>query len=411
MTKKLKRLKLEIERFRRVRLRRHVRRAQRVGRRPFVAVPLITFGVLIILSVIILLLLNRYDHPVNNAYVVIVSHDHTQQTVPSREPTVGTLLAKLNIRLNPGDVVEPSPTTHINQDKFRINVYRAHPVEIVDGDQHSFTFSAATTPRAIVKQANISAYPEDELTMAPVDNFIGQQAIGKVVTIKRSVPISLILYGTPIVTRSHSDTVGEMLKEKNIVLRNGDTVQPAANTPITPNQQIFILHKGTQIVTANQPIPEPVQTISDPTLTVGTNAIRQEGSAGVLLITYELNTTTGAKTQLQSVQLQPPIPEIVAQGTAPRPESGSLSNWLSALRKCESGGNYADDTGNGYYGAYQFSLGTWQRLGLTGLPSNAAPSVQDQAIVENTNRSGGGLASQNPGCYHRTGISAFPPGS
>jgi len=201
-----------------------------------------------------------------------------------------------------------------------------------------------------------------------------------------------------------------MLAEKHIILRNGDTVDPAPSTPITPNQQIFILHKGTKIATSTQPIPAPVQTIDDPTLTVGTSAVRQQGAAGVLLITYQVDEKTGVQTPLQSVQLQPPVTEIIARGTAPVPASSNLSTWLAKLRGCESGGNYADNTGNGYYGAYQFSLGTWQRLGLGGLPSSAPPAVQDQAIVENTNRSGGGLASQNPGCYYKTGISAFPPG-
>ena len=49
------------------------------------------------------------------------------------------------------------------------------------------------------------------------------------------------------------------------------------------------------------------------------------------------------------------------------------------LRMCESSGNYATNTGNGYYGAYQFNLGTWQGLGYTGLPSSAPPAVQDEA--------------------------------
>jgi hypothetical protein len=52
--------------------------------------------------------------------------------------------------------------------------------------------------------------------------------------------------------------------------------------------------------------------------------------------------------------------------------------WLE-LRQCESSDNYADDTGNGYYGAYQFTLGSWEGLGYGGLPSQAPPAVQDQA--------------------------------
>ena len=393
-------------RYRRVRFPRHVRKFKLMSRHPYAGI-VGTFAVLLIATGIIVLVRNNFDKPKSSAYVVIVSHDGAHQTVPSREPTVGALIHKLRIRINPGDVIEPAQTTHINSDDFRVNIYRATPVAITDGTNQSRTFSAATTPRAIVQQSGITVYPEDLVTTAPSNQFTGGGAIAETVAIKRSVPISLIVYGAPTVSRSHSDTVGGMLKEKNIILRNGDTVQPTSETPITPNQQIFILHKGTEIVTATQSIPEPVQTISDSTLSAGTKAIRQQGSAGVLLITYQVDTKTGAKTQLQSVQIQPPVTQIVAVGTAP--VSGNLASWLSALRKCESGGNYQDNTGNGYYGAYQFSLGTWSRLGLSGLPSSSPPSVQDQAIVQNTNRSSGGIASQNPGCYYKTGISAYPP--
>ncbi|HZL07577.1 MAG TPA: ubiquitin-like domain-containing protein [Candidatus Dormibacteraeota bacterium] len=409
MRRKIEKLHLKFDRYRRVRLPRRIRKFKIMSRHPF-AVPFITVGVLLVLTAAGFLVFKWTVKPASNVYVVIISHDGVEQTVPSREPTVGTLLAKLHLTLGQGDVVEPSQATHINQDKFRINIYRAVPVEIVDGAQKTFTFSAATTPRAIAKQAGLNIYAEDQLTTAPTANFIGQQAIGETVTIKRSVPISLILYGTPTVTRSHSDTIGGMLAEKHIVLRNGDTVQPDASTPVTANQQIFILHKGTKIATSTQPIPAPVQTIDDASLTVGTTAVRQQGSPGVLLITYQVDEKTGAQIQLQSVQLQPPVTEIIARGTAPVPATSNLSTWLAKLRGCESGGNYADNTGNGYYGAYQFSVGTWNSLNTGYATANLAPpAVQDSAIVKNTNRSGAGLAGQNPGCYRSTGISAFPP--
>ncbi len=52
--------------------------------------------------------------------------------------------------------------------------------------------------------------------------------------------------------------------------------------------------------------------------------------------------------------------------------------WV-ALRNCESGGDYTANTGNGYYGAYQFAAATWWGLGFPGLPSSAPPTVQDHA--------------------------------
>jgi Transglycosylase-like domain len=47
------------------------------------------------------------------------------------------------------------------------------------------------------------------------------------------------------------------------------------------------------------------------------------------------------------------------------------------LRDCESAGNYHEDTGNGYYGAYQFSLATWHSMGGQGRPDEAGVAVQD----------------------------------
>ena len=50
---------------------------------------------------------------------------------------------------------------------------------------------------------------------------------------------------------------------------------------------------------------------------------------------------------------------------------------MARVRQRESGGNYAEITGNGFYGAYQFTIGTWESVGGTGLPSNASPAEQD----------------------------------
>lgn len=49
----------------------------------------------------------------------------------------------------------------------------------------------------------------------------------------------------------------------------------------------------------------------------------------------------------------------------------------ACIRNRESGGNYAEDSGNGYYGAYQFSASTWRSVGGSGLPSSASPAEQD----------------------------------
>ncbi|MCL5948588.1 MAG: transglycosylase family protein [Actinobacteria bacterium] len=84
--------------------------------------------------------------------------------------------------------------------------------------------------------------------------------------------------------------------------------------------------------------------------------------------------------------------------TEPAPPAGGA--W-AALRQCESGGNYSADTGNGYYGAYQFTLSTWYSLGETGLPSQAPPAVQDAAAKALQSRAGWG---QWPVCSQQLGL-------
>lgn len=55
---------------------------------------------------------------------------------------------------------------------------------------------------------------------------------------------------------------------------------------------------------------------------------------------------------------------------------------LEAIAACESGGNPSTNTGNGFYGKYQFDLGTWQSVGGTGLPSNASEAEQNMRAAK-----------------------------
>jgi hypothetical protein len=73
--------------------------------------------------------------------------------------------------------------------------------------------------------------------------------------------------------------------------------------------------------------------------------------------------------------------------------------WVK-LRRCEAGGDYRRNSGNGYYGAYQFAAATWRSLGYSGLPHEAPPAVQDAAARRLQLRSGWG---QWPACSRRIG--------
>ncbi|WIB00489.1 transglycosylase family protein [Curtobacterium sp. MCBA15_012] len=89
-------------------------------------------------------------------------------------------------------------------------------------------------------------------------------------------------------------------------------------------------------------------------------------------------------------------------GLAAAPANAASGSTWDALAQCESGGNWAINTGNGYYGGLQFNLRTWQANGGAGNPASASREAQI-AVAERV------LASQGwgawPACSAKLGLS------
>lgn len=84
---------------------------------------------------------------------------------------------------------------------------------------------------------------------------------------------------------------------------------------------------------------------------------------------------------------------------APQPVTGDV--WYR-LRLCESGNDYTKNTGNGFYGAYQFTISTWNSMGTGYSRADLAPPpVQDDAARRLQARSGWG---QWPHCSSQLGL-------
>ncbi len=88
-------------------------------------------------------------------------------------------------------------------------------------------------------------------------------------------------------------------------------------------------------------------------------------------------------------------------GLAAAPANAASGSTWDALAACESGGNWAINTGNGYYGGLQFTQGTWAANGGVGSPANASRETQI-AVAEHV------LGSQGwgawPACSAKLGL-------
>lgn len=293
-------------------------KARKLHKHPF-AVPVFTIVILSFATMVASIFLGGQTIQANDTFVVQLTLGGEKQSLPTRASTVEEFLAKTNVTLNEGDVVEPSKDTEIVEDNFRINVYRARPVTVFDGDKRIQVLSAATTPRSVAVQVGLEVFPEDKLVQEVSDNILKDQVIGEKIIIDRAMPVNLNLYGTPVTVRTHATTVEELLKEKNVTVANGDTVQPAPGTPLTPNMQVFVTRFGTQIAAVEEVVPMETQTIEDKSLSFGAVAVRQQGSPGKKMVTYQLELQNGkevGRRVIQEVRTTEPVKHIIARGQA-----------------------------------------------------------------------------------------------
>ena len=77
---------------------------------------------------------------------------------------------------------------------------------------------------------------------------------------------------------------------------------------------------------------------------------------------------------------------MTMDGTSATAQADSL-NW-DAVAQCESGGNWAINTGNGHFGGLQFKPATWSANGGVGSPA-AAPRREQIRVAENVLQSQG----------------------
>ena len=118
-----------------------------------------------------------------------------------------------------------------------------------------------------------------------------------------------------------------------------------------------------------------------------------------------LPTPATAPMEATLVGVPTPAPVVAAPAPAAPPVTYAGTSVWDDLAECESGGNWAINTGNGYYGGLQFSYATWQGYGggdFAEYPHQA--SREEQIIVAERLRAERGYAPW-PACSAELGLS------
>ncbi|HEY0964976.1 MAG TPA: G5 domain-containing protein [Candidatus Saccharimonadales bacterium] len=310
---------------------------------------------------------------------LVTIHDRgVEKSVITRETTLRNVFKEANIIIDPNDMVEPGLDETLEGDSYQVNVYRARPITVIDGNNKIRVMSAHQTPQQIAQHAGFVLHDEDITKMRLPDDPLADD-MNLQLTIDRATPVKLVLYGKSDTVYTQAATIEAFLIEKKIQLAKNDILTVKPTTPIESNMKIEIWRNGKQTITRDEAIDFAVQRIEDADKKVGYRKITTPGIKGKKKVTYEVVMKNGKelkRKKIQSVVLERAKKQVEVVGTKPNFD-GDFAAALAKLRACEGGYDSWNPAGP-YYGAYQFDQGTW--YGVTDAPyGKATPAEQDAA--------------------------------
>ena len=343
-------------------------------------------------------------HAAGSGERLIMIHDRDkEQGLITKADTLREVFEQADIRLDKNDRVEPGLDEPLVANSYQVNVYRARPVVIVDGPVKQLVMSAYQTPKQIAKHAGIELRDED---LAQVDlsaNFVGDGASLRM-NVDRAAPVQLTLYGKAETVYTQASTVKEFMKEKGIKLEKDDDTSVDQSTAITSGMSLSVWRNGKQTMTQEEAIPFETEKIQDADREASFKQVNTPGSNGSKMVTYEIVMQNGievSRLAIQTVVTKQPTKQVETVGAKFNYTGGPLSEaQINALGTCESGMTATRNSGNGFYGAFQFMPATWRTVAPVEyrgmLPHEAPLEAQKQAVQNLLSRSS--IYTQFPGC-------------
>lgn len=192
--------------------------------------------------------------------------------------------------------------------------------------------------------------------------------------------------------------------KSNVKVAVADTKKADPEKPAAPAPKIVVVQQGEyleKIASANQSTSLRIYyanaDISNPDLIFPNQQIRiPEATENLTTREVPVNQTIATPTTQEATSAAAP-----RRTAAPANYSAGDGSVWDRIAACEAGGNWAINTGNGYYGGLQFTLSSWQGVGGSGLPSNASREEQIMRGQMLQARSGWGAW---PACSARLGL-------
>ncbi|MFD1148392.1 transglycosylase family protein [Saccharothrix hoggarensis] len=331
---------------------------------------------------------------------VTVDVDGEAKTVRTYESTVGEILADEGITIGEHDALSPSPQAKVS-DGGKISLDRGRLVKAtVDGEQREGWVRSVTVDEAL-EQLQV----DDEGAWLSHDRGMDVPLSGLALEVKSLKTITLYDGGNaPRQLQTTAVTVEELLKSENLSLGPDDKLETAMDLRVTNGAEVHITRTGVSVINATEAIQPPVEEIKDDTMMKGQKEVVEPGEAGEQIVTYRVTVKNGqeiGREKLGAKVTKEPKAKKVKVGTK-LPPDGAV--W-DALAQCEATGNWAINTGNGYYGGLQFNKGTWDAYGGSQYAAYPHQATREQQIAIATKlRDARGGYSAWPHCQQKLGL-------
>jgi uncharacterized protein YabE (DUF348 family) len=334
---------------------------------------------------------------------VTLTLDGKSRQVTALGATVGEVLTAEGIEVSSHDLVAPGVDETI-EDGSRISVWFGRPLELtVDG--HTRTHWVNSTSVAAALSEIGYAFRGAELSLSR-SSSIGREGMALAVVTPKTVKVKV---GAKKIVREKlvALTVAEALAELGVKVGKHDVVTPSRKTELADGDRLVL----TRIRIVSRSVDGESMDFAtveqeDGSMFEGETVVERAGVRGVRDVTYQLTYRNGrlvARKVVSQRVTRKPVSQLVTVGTKePTANFASGNSVWDALAGCESGGNWATNTGNGYYGGLQFSLGTWHAYGGPGMPHQQSRETQIAIATKLRNASGGYGAW--PGCAAKLGL-------
>ena len=321
---------------------------------------------------------------------ITLTVDGRTQHIDTRASTVADVLEAQHITVGPHDIVAPGLDEKVD-DGSAIDVRFSKPLALdVDGKDHTYWVTSTTVNEALGEIGR--TYRAADLSTSR-SATIGREGLELEITTPKTITVTLG-GADPKVRTVTAGTVGEALDKLGVEVEGRDEVKPGAAQPLRDGDHVVFTDYSTKTQHVDgQAIDAPVVEHEDASLPQGTRNVTTPGKDGKRDVTYRLTYRNGELISKdvvsQTVVVQPRAEQVTVGTKAPVANYASGSSVWDRIAECESGGNWSANTGNGYYGGLQFSLGTWQAYGGSGLPSNASREQQIAIATKVRDASGG----------------------